>query len=153
MRLEISRLWRLIGGDAQSCRVQLDGVGCWLGADRVAKRCRRVIAMTRGPCEERGDVTRANVRSWAALPQSRRSVRISGNRGVHVCSRCVGGARIGALRANTSMTIIGAPQWRQTKAGRVAMVVSRDGAMPGATCSSSRTLARLARRTGLASSP
>ena len=52
------------------------------------------------------------------------------------------------------MTIIGAPQCRQMKTGRVSMTVScGDGLTPGATCSSSRTFARLARRTGLASSP
>jgi hypothetical protein len=53
-----------------------------------------------------------------------------------------------------SMTIIGAPQCRQMKTGRVSVAASSgDGLIPGATCSRSRTLASLARRTGLASSP
>jgi hypothetical protein len=36
----------------------------------------------------------------------------------------MGGARIGAVRVRISMTIIGAPQCRQMKAGRVSMMVS-----------------------------
>jgi hypothetical protein len=47
MRLKAARLWRLIGRDAQSCRVQLGQVGCRLGADSVPKWCCRVIAMRR----------------------------------------------------------------------------------------------------------
>jgi hypothetical protein len=100
------------------------------------------------------EATRANVRSWAALPQSRRSTGGSKNRDAHVCPRRIGGARIGALRARMSMTIIGAPQCRQMKTGRVVMPVSSgNGLISGATCSRSRTFASLARRTGLASSP
>lgn len=55
MRLKAARLWRLIGGDAQSCRVQLGQVGCRLSADSVAKWCCRVIAMTRRTCEVPGE--------------------------------------------------------------------------------------------------
>lgn len=52
------------------------------------------------------------------------------------------------------MTIIGAPQCRQMKAGRVSMTVSWADVLTWvATCSTSRTFARLARRTGLASRP
>lgn len=54
MRLKAARLWRLIGGDAQSCRMQLGQVGCRLSADSVAKWCCRVIAMTRRTCEVPG---------------------------------------------------------------------------------------------------
>lgn len=51
------------------------------------------------------------------------------------------------------MTIIGAPQCRQMKTGWVATTVScDDGLTSGATCRRSRTFARLARRTRLASS-
>nr|DAE47900.1 MAG TPA: hypothetical protein [Caudoviricetes sp.] len=53
-----------------------------------------------------------------------------------------------------SMTIIGAPQCRQMKTGRVSMMASSGGGpASGTTCSRPRTFARLARRTGLASSP
>jgi hypothetical protein len=66
----------------------------------------------------------------------------------------MGGGRIGALPARMSMAIIGAPQCRQMEPGRVLMMASSgDGLTSGAMYSRSRTFARLARRTGLASSP
>jgi hypothetical protein len=94
-----------------------------------------------------------NVHSRPALPESRRSVCASMKYCAHGWPR-IGGARIGAVRARISMTIIGAPQCRQMKTGRVSMTVSWGNVLTSvATCSSSRTFARLVRRTGLASSP
>jgi hypothetical protein len=55
----------------------------------------------------------ATVRYRVPLPESRRSVWTSRNTCAHAAARCAGGARIGALRSRTSMTIIGAPQCRQ----------------------------------------
>jgi hypothetical protein len=78
MRFKAARLWRLIG------RVQIDQVGCWLGADSVAKRCRGVIAMTGRTCEVPGEATRASVRLWATLPQRQHWTGRSGNRVTHV---------------------------------------------------------------------
>jgi len=52
------------------------------------------------------------------------------------------------------MTIIGAPQCRQMKAGRTAGAVSSGCVLAaGTTCNSPRSFARFCRRTGLASRP
>src|SRR6202049_4515469 len=49
---------------------------------------------------------------------------------------------------------IGAPQWRQMKAGRTAGAASSGwGRAAGTTCNTPRTFARFCRRTGLASRP
>jgi hypothetical protein len=69
-------------GSAMSDAVRPGGM-LW-GADAVAKRCCRAIAMVKRTWEALCEATHANVRSWAALPQSRRSVQISGNRCAHV---------------------------------------------------------------------
>ena len=45
MRLEASRLWRLIGPDGEWCRMRHGQAGRWRGADAVAKRCSRAFAM------------------------------------------------------------------------------------------------------------
>ena len=77
-----------------------------MGADAVAKRCSRAVVMAKRMCESLHKATGTNVRSWAALPQSRRSGCSSWNSDAHVSPRRVGGARIGAVRARISMTII-----------------------------------------------
>jgi hypothetical protein len=84
VRLEAARLWRLIGRDAQWCRVRRGQAGCRTGADAVAKRFRRAIAMLTRTCGMPGEVIRANVRPWVALPQRQHWTGRSGNRDAHV---------------------------------------------------------------------
>lgn len=65
-----------------------------------------------------------------------------------------GGARIGWLRTRISMTIIGAPQCRQTNVGAVVLGdASSLASMAAGACNSARIVARFCRRTGLASRP
>jgi hypothetical protein len=80
MRLEALRLWRLIGRDGRWCRNWHGQSGCGTVANAITKRCSRAFTMRKRAGEALREGTRANVRSWAALPQSRRSVRISGSR-------------------------------------------------------------------------
>ena len=89
--------------------------GCWMRADAVMKRFSGAIVMVKRTCAGVREATGANVRSWAALPQSRRSGWMCRKRCAHVWPRRMGGARMGAVRSRISMTIIGAPQCRQTK--------------------------------------
>lgn len=72
----------------------------------------------------------------------------------HALPRNVGGARIGWVRRRISMTIIGAPQCLQIKLGaRASADASSLASMTAGACSNARMVARLCRRTGLASSP
>ena len=96
-------------------------------ADAVIKRCSGAIVMAKRRCEGLREATGADLRSWAALPQSRRSGYTRRKRCAHVSPRRMGGARMGAVRSRISMTIIGAPQCRQTKAGRAATTASCGG--------------------------
>lgn len=96
-------------------------------ADAVMKRCSGAIVMAKRRCEGLREATGADLRSWAALPQSRRSGYTRRKRCAHVSPRRMGGARMGAVRSRISMTIISAPQCRQTKAGRAATTASCGG--------------------------
>ena len=89
-------------------------------ADAVMKRCSGAMVMAKRTGEGLREAAGANVRSWAALPQSRRSGYTCRERCAHVSPRRMGGARMGAVRSRISMTIIGAPQCRQTKVGRAS---------------------------------
>jgi hypothetical protein len=75
----------------------------------VMKRCSGAIVAVKRTSGGLREATGADVRSWAALPQSRRSGCTSGKRYVHVSARRMGGARMGAVRSSISMTIIGVP--------------------------------------------
>ncbi len=122
--MESSGLWRLIARDGERCCGMRGQAGGRLRAEVVPKRCSGAIVMAERTCKGLCEATDARVCSWAALPQSRGSGCSSWNSDAHISPRRVGGARIGAVRARISMTIIGAPQCRQMKAGRVSMTVS-----------------------------
>jgi hypothetical protein len=146
-------LWRLMVRHPQHGWRKAARTGCWKSPDVVTMRCTGASVRRKWTFESLLDAPGTNVRSWAALPQSRRWAGRSRKRRVHGRA-CIGGARIGAVRWTMSMTIIGAPQCRQMKAARGATTGCPDGgAASGVTCSRPRTFARLARRTGLASSP
>ena len=152
MRLEASRLWRLVGRDAQQCWRMRARKGVWMRPEALMRRRSCAVVRRKRTCHWLREAQGANVRSWAALPQSRRLGCMSSC--AHVRSHRRGGARMGAVRSRISMTIIGAPQCRQRKtAGTAGPGSSGWAPASGTTPSRSRTLARLTRRTGLASSP
>ncbi|MGF6641353.1 hypothetical protein OKW39_008570 [Paraburkholderia sp. MM6662-R1] len=82
--LGASRLWRLIGQGVQRCGMRRGQAGCRMGAEAVMRRCSRASAMMKRAGEVLCEAPGANVRSWAALSQGRRSVQISRNRCAHV---------------------------------------------------------------------
>jgi hypothetical protein len=84
MRLEALRLWRLIGWDVQWSRMRRGQAGCRTGADAVASRCSRAIAMMKQAWEALREATRADVLAWVALPHSQRCAGRSRNRDAHV---------------------------------------------------------------------
>ena len=96
-------------------------------ADAVMKRCSGAIVMAKRTCEGLREARGADVRSRAALPQSRRSGYTRRKRCAHVSPRRMGGPRMGAVRSRISMTVIGAPQCRQTKVGRASTIASFGG--------------------------
>ena len=102
MRLEASRLWRLIGRGVQWCRVRRGQAGWWLAAEVVAKRSRRAVAMMKRTCGMLREATRAKVRLRAALPQRQRwtgrseNLLVMSDRGalaVRGSGRCARGCR------------------------------------------------------------
>nr|DAE47899.1 MAG TPA: hypothetical protein [Caudoviricetes sp.] len=82
--VKASRLWRLIGPDAQRCRMRHGQTGYLMGADAVMKRCRGAIGVAKRTCEGLRETAGANVRPRAALPQSRRWTGRSSKRCAHV---------------------------------------------------------------------
>jgi DNA-binding transcriptional LysR family regulator len=66
----------------------------------VLMRCSGAIVTAKRTCERLREATGANVRSWAALPQSRRSGYTCRERCAHVSPRRMGGAQMGAVRSS-----------------------------------------------------
>ena len=99
-----------------------------MGAYAVIKRCSDAVVMAKRTCEGLREATGANVRSWAALPQCRRSGCTCRERCAHVSPRRMGGARMG-LDPKTSML----NKWNQLHACKNVFVT--DGAsMTSTSC-------------------
>src|SRR6202051_3690305 len=99
---------------------EVRGTGVMWGGCTLAKLSGGCFRGGHGARNRLIHVKDASVRYRVPLPESRRSVWTCRNTRAHAAARCAGGARTGALRGRTAMTIIGAPQCRQMKAARTA---------------------------------
>jgi hypothetical protein len=70
MRLEASRLWRLVGRDAQRCWRMRAQKGLWMGPGALMRRRGCAVVRRKRTCQWLWEAQGANVRWWAALPQS-----------------------------------------------------------------------------------
>lgn len=143
------QLWRLRGADAafvlrfKHCRACTDGHARSDSRDGAPPATRRAATKHRfrAAHEEPHRTPRTTPNSWTLMQRG----------------HGVGGARIEQSRWKTCSTIRPWPQCLQTKVGAGAscslLIVASGAGASGATCSSSRTSARLARRLPLASKP